>query len=48
MTLLFLGDGVEARVGCGQVEEMIAHAKDELNLLQYYAEMKLYEAAPEE
>ena len=42
------GDAVEARVDCGQVEEMIAHAKDELNLLQYYAEMKLHEAAPEE
>ena len=42
------GDGVEARVDCGQVEEMIVHAQDELSLLQHYVEMRLWEPAPEE
>ena len=42
------GDGVEARVDCGQVEEMIVHAQDELGLLQHYVEMRLWEPAPEE
>ena len=41
------GDAVEARVDCGQVEEMIVHAQEELGLLQHYVEMRLWEPAPD-
>lgn len=43
-----IADVAAERINCGQVEELIVQATDELSLMKHYTDLKLWEPAPKE